>query len=68
MLVQAHLDRAIQDERSETLCPFQRFQLRDGPDLTAVFQPDSQLAAPTYSYNITVHQRTVVRAWARISL
>ncbi len=36
MLVHAHLDRAIEDERFRTLRRFQRFQQRDGPDLTPV--------------------------------
>ena len=39
VLVHAHLDRAIEDERSRTPRRFQRFQQRDGPDLTTVFQP-----------------------------
>ena len=53
-----HLDRAIEDERFRTLRRFQRFQQRDGPDLTTVFQPDSELTAPTHSHNMAMQQLT----------
>src|SRR5215831_8305686 len=65
MLVHVHLDRAIVYERSRTLCRFQRFQLRDGPDLTTVFQPDSELTPPAQRYNMAIQQLAVFSAWAR---
>jgi hypothetical protein len=65
MLVHAHLHRAIVDERSRALCRFQRFQLRDGPDLTPILQSDSELTSPTQRHNMPVQQLTAFRAWAR---
>src|SRR5215470_13616228 len=65
MLVHAHLNRAIVDERARTLCRFQRFQLRDGPDLTPVLQPDSELTSSAPRHNMPVQQLTVFSAWAR---
>src|SRR5215813_15462175 len=65
VLVHAHLDRAIVYERSRTLCRFQRFQLRDGPDLTPVLQPDSELTPSAQRHNMTVQQLTAFSAWAR---
>src|SRR5215510_3026685 len=65
MLVHAHLDRAIVYERSRTLCRFQRFQLRDGLDLTPVLQPDAELTPPAQRYNKHVQQLTAFSAWAR---
>src|SRR5215510_6868876 len=65
VLVHAHLDRAIVDERSRTLCRFQRFQLRDGPDLTPVLQPDPELTPPAQRHNMPVQQLTAFSAWAR---
>jgi len=46
MLGHAHLDRAIVYERARTLRRFQGCPLRDGPDLTPVLQPDSELTPP----------------------
>jgi hypothetical protein len=65
MLVHANLYRAIEDERSGTLRLFQRFEHRDGPDLTAVFQPDSALTAPTQRHNMAVQQLTAFSVCAR---
>ena len=64
MLVHAHLDRAITDERLRTFHRLQRFQQGNGPDLTPVCQPDSELTPPASRHNMAVHQLTVVRAWA----
>src|SRR5258706_35662 len=65
MLVYAYLDRAIVHERSRTLCRFQRFQLRDGPDLTTIFQPDSALTPPAQSHHMAVQQLAAFSTWAR---
>src|SRR5215471_17188264 len=65
MLVHAHLDRAIEDERFRTLRRFQGFQQWDGPDLTLVCQPDSELTPPDPRHNMTVQQLAVFSAWAR---
>src|SRR5215467_9098927 len=65
MLVHAHLDRAIVYERARTLRRFQGCQLRDGPDLTPVLQPDSELTPPAQRHHMTVHQLTAFNAWAR---
>src|SRR5215831_4681107 len=65
MLVHANLYRAIVYERSRTLCRFQRFQLRDGSDLTPVLQPDSELTPSAQRHNMTVQQLAVFSAWAR---
>src|SRR5262249_13657600 len=65
VLVHAHLDRAIENGRSTALSSFQRFQLRDGPDLTPVLQPDSELTPPAHRHNMPVQQLTAFRAWAR---
>src|SRR5215831_11927552 len=64
MLVHAHQDRAIVDERARTFCRFQRFQLRDGSDLTPVLQPDSELTPTAQRYNMPVQQLTAFSAWA----
>ena len=47
---------------SRTLCRFQRFQLRDGPDLTPVLQPDSELTPSAPRHNMPVHQLTAFSA------
>src|SRR5262252_1589426 len=65
MLVHAHLDRAIKDERFRTFCRLQRFQQWDGPDLAPVCQPDSELTPPAPRHNMPVHQLTVFRPCAR---
>src|SRR5215467_11116476 len=65
MLVHAHLDRAIEDERFRTLRCFQGFQQWDGPDLTPVCQPDSELTPPAPRHNMPFQQITAFRAWAR---
>src|SRR5215470_10347494 len=65
MLVHAHLDRAIVDERARTFCRLQRFQLRDGPDLTPVLQPDAEWTPPAQRHNMPVQQLTAFNACAR---
>src|SRR5215831_239394 len=65
MLVHAHLDRAIKDERLRTFRRLQRFQQGDGPDLAPVCQPDSELTPPAPRHNTPVHQLTVFRTCAR---
>ena len=62
MLVHAHLDRAIKDERLRTFRRFQGFQQWDGPDLTPVLQPDSELTPPAQCYNMTLQQLTAFSA------
>jgi hypothetical protein len=65
MLVHANLYRAIHYERSRALRLCQRFEQRDGPDLTTVFQPDAELTTPAQSHNMAVQQLAVFSAWAR---
>jgi len=54
MLVHANLYRAIEYGRSGAFRLFQRFEQRDGPDLTAVFQPDSELTPSNPNHNMAV--------------
>jgi len=54
MLVHANLYRAIEYGRSGAFRLFQRFEQRDGPDLTAVFQPDSELTTSNPNHNMAV--------------
>src|SRR2546425_1068869 len=58
MLVHTNLYRTIEYKRSRTLRLFQRFEQRDGPDLTTVFQLDSELTTPAQSHNMAVQQLT----------